>query len=57
MRDELLKRIQAEGLAIIKLHEKLNELNIQHEFIDRKIEKDKGLNLKIIYALLTIKFM
>ena len=46
MRDELLKRIQAEGLAIIKLHEKLNELNIQHEFIDRKIEKDKGLKFK-----------
>lgn len=38
MRDELLKRIQAEGLAIIKLHERLEELNIEHEFIDRKEE-------------------
>lgn len=46
MRDELLKRIQAEGLAIIKLHERLKELNIEHEFIDRKIEKDKGLKFK-----------
>jgi hypothetical protein len=48
MRDELLKRIQAEGLAIIKLHERLNELNIEHEFIDRKeksisLESDKKM--------------
>ena len=46
MRDELLKRIQAEGLAIIKLHKRLEELNIEHEFIDRKIEQDKGLKFK-----------
>lgn len=45
IRDEILKKIQAEGLAILKLHEKLNELNIEHEFIDRKLEweKVKGL--------------
>jgi hypothetical protein len=46
MRDELLKRIQAEGLAILKLHEKLNELNIEHEFIDRKEEKIKRIKEK-----------
>lgn len=46
MRDELLKRIQAEGLAIIKLHEKLNELKIEHEFIDRKEEKIKRIKDK-----------
>jgi hypothetical protein len=38
IRDKILEKIQAEGLAIIKLHEKLNELNIEHEFIDRKEE-------------------
>ena len=27
----------------MKLHEKLNELNIEHEFIDRKLEKDNML--------------
>jgi hypothetical protein len=48
MRDELLKRIQAEGLAIIKLHKRLEELNIEHEFIDRKeksisLESDKKM--------------
>lgn len=41
MRDEILKKIQADGLAILKLHEKLNELNIEHEFIDRKEEQIK----------------
>lgn len=40
MRTEILKKIQSEGLAILKLHQKLNELNIEHEFIDRKIEKE-----------------
>lgn len=40
-RTEILKKIQAEGLAILKLHEKLNELNIEHEFIDRKEEQIK----------------
>lgn len=42
-RNEILKKIQAEGLAILKLHEKLNELNIEHEFIDRKEERIKML--------------
>lgn len=46
IRDEILKKIQAEGLAILKLHEKLNELNVEHEFIDRKLKKDKGLKFK-----------
>lgn len=46
MRNEILKKIQSEGLAILKLHEKLNELNVEHEFIDRKLEKDKGLKFK-----------
>lgn len=46
IRDEILEKIQAKGLSIIKLHEKLKELNIEHEFIDRKIEKDKGLKFK-----------
>jgi hypothetical protein len=48
IRDKILEKIQAEGLAIIKLHEKLNELNIEHEFIDRKeksisLESDKKM--------------
>ena len=43
MRNEFLKKIQEKGLAILKLHEKLNELNIEHEFIDRKLEKDNML--------------
>lgn len=46
-RTEILKKIQSEGLAILKLHEKLNELNIEHEFIDRKeerIETDKKMS-------------
>jgi len=29
----------------LKLHEKLNELNIEHEFIDRKLELEKGKGL------------
>ena len=41
MRNEILKKIQSEGLAILKLHEKLNELNIEHEFFDRKEEQIK----------------
>ena len=40
-RTESLKKIQSEGLAILKLHEKLNELNIEHEFFDRKEEQIK----------------
>lgn len=40
-RTEILKKIQDEGLAILKLHEKLNELNIEHEFIDRNEERIK----------------
>jgi hypothetical protein len=41
MRNEILKEIQSKGLSILKLHEKLNELNINHEFIDRKEESIK----------------
>lgn len=41
MRTEILKKIQQEGLAILKLHQKLNELNIEHEFFDRKEEQIK----------------
>lgn len=41
IRDEILKKIQAEGLAILKLHDKLKELKIDHEFIDRKAEQVK----------------
>lgn len=43
MRNEILKKVQDEGLAILKLHEKLNELNIEHEFIDRKEERTKRI--------------
>ena len=32
-RNKILEKIQAEGLAILKLHEKLNELNINHDFL------------------------
>ena len=46
MRNEILKKIQDEGLAILKLHEKLNELNIEHEFIDRKEEQIKRIKEK-----------
>ena len=46
MRNEILKKIQSEGLAILKLHEKLNELSIEHEFIDRKKERLK-IEMKI----------
>lgn len=47
-RTEILKKIQAEGLAILKLHDKLNGLNIEHEFIDRKEEQIKVLKEKEI---------
>lgn len=40
-RTEILKKIQDEGLAILKLHDKLNELNIEHGFIDRNEERIK----------------
>lgn len=46
MRNEILKKIQSEGLAILKLHDKLKELNIEHEFIDRKEEQIKVLKEK-----------
>jgi formyltetrahydrofolate hydrolase len=46
MRNEILKKIQNEGLAILKLHDKLNELNIEHEFIDRKEEQIKMVKEK-----------
>lgn len=45
-RTEILKKIQDEGLAILKLHDKLNELNINHEFIDRKEEQIKRIKEK-----------
>lgn len=41
IRNEILEKVQAEGLAILKLHEKLNELNIEHDFVDRKAESIK----------------
>lgn len=44
MRNEILKKIQDEGLAILKLHEKLDKLNIEHVFINRKLEKDNRLD-------------
>jgi hypothetical protein len=46
MRNEILKKIKAEGLAILKLHEKLNELKIDHEFFDRKEEQIKRIKEK-----------
>jgi ribosomal protein L33 len=46
MRNEILKKIQNKGLSILKLHEKLNELNIEHEFIDRKEEQIKRIKEK-----------
>lgn len=46
MRNEILKKIQSEGLAILKLHEKLNELNIEHGFFDRKEEQIKRIKEK-----------
>lgn len=46
MKNKILEKIQDEGLAILKLHEKLNELNINHEFIDRKKEQIKLLKEK-----------
>jgi hypothetical protein len=46
MRNEILKKIQNEGLEILKLHDKLNELNINHEFIDRKEEQIKRIKEK-----------
>lgn len=54
----ILRILQKEGLAIIELHEKLNELNIKHTFVDRKrkriaiIKKDTGLKSeKLIDAI------
>lgn len=38
-RKENLENLQKEGLAILKLHEKLEKANIKHEFIDRKKER------------------
>jgi uncharacterized protein YqgV (UPF0045/DUF77 family) len=46
MRNEILKKIQNEGLAILKLHDKLNELKIDHEFFDRKEEQIKRIKEK-----------
>lgn len=50
LKNDILRILQKEGLAIIELHEKLNELNIKHTFVDRKqkqitmIKKDAELN-------------
>lgn len=38
-RKENLENLQKEGLAILKLHEKLEKANIKHKFIDRKYER------------------
>jgi hypothetical protein len=46
VRNEILKKIQNEGLAILKLHDKLNELKIDHEFFDRKEEQIKRIKEK-----------
>lgn len=54
-RTEILKKIQQEGLAILKLHDKLNELNIEHEFIDRKEEQIKMVKEKT--AIDTINYI
>lgn len=49
LKNDILRILQKEGLAIIELHEKLNELNIKHTFVDRKqkqitmIKKDTGV--------------
>jgi hypothetical protein len=43
MKNKILEKIQDEGLAILKLHDKLNELNINHEFIERKKEQIKRI--------------
>lgn len=40
MKNKIFEKKQDEGLAIVKLHDKLNELNINHEFIDRKKEEE-----------------
>lgn len=49
LKNDILRILPKEELAIIELHEKLNELNIEHEFIDRKeesirIETDKKMS-------------
>lgn len=46
IKEKELKKIKEKGLSIIKLHEKLNELKIEHEFIDRKEEQIKVLKEK-----------
>jgi ribosomal protein L33 len=46
VRNEILKKIQDEGLAILKLHKRLEELNIEHEFVDRKEEQIKRIKEK-----------
>jgi len=61
MKNEILKKIQDEGLAILKLHQKLNELNIEHGFFDRKeeqIERSKEKKaIDIIKAIAIINDM
>lgn len=52
MRDEILKKIQDEGLAILKLHEKLKELNVEHEFINRKEEQIKMVKEKKVIDII-----
>ena len=42
-RKENIENLQKEGLAILKLHEKLEKANIKHEFIDRKEERTKRI--------------
>ena len=46
MKNEFLKRVQDEGLSILKLHKKLEELKIDHKFIDRKEETIKRIKEK-----------
>ena len=42
-RKDFIKKIEKEGLSILKLHDKLIELNINHEFIDRHAEETKRI--------------
>lgn len=60
LENDILRILQKEGLAIIELHEKLNELNIKHTFVDRKqkqitmYKKDTGLKREELEELIDI---
>jgi hypothetical protein len=44
MKNEILKKVQDEGLAILKLNERLEQANIEHTFIDRRYERMKRVD-------------